>query len=164
MSKPMQSSQNRIYTVRNTRIMLDSDLAKLYGVSTGVLIQAVKRNHDRFPSDFMYRLTNEEVAVLISQIVISKNERRGGRRTPPYAFTEQGVAMLSSVLRSEQAIQVNIQIMRTFIRIREMAVAHKDLWLKIDEMEKKYDSQFQVVFKAIKLLIDKSGDNPNKRF
>ena len=158
---PYEPVEGRIYTVRNTRVMLDMDLAVLYGVTTKALIQAVKRNLERFPSDFMHLLTDKEVAILRSQFVTSS---WGGRRYRPYAFTEQGVAMLSSVLNSTRAIQVNIQIMRTFIRMREMAVAHKDLWLKIDEMEKKYDSQFQVVFKAIKLLIDKPKDDERRRF
>ena len=158
---PYEPVESRIFTIRENKVMLDKDLAILYGVPTKVLIQAVKRNPERFPSDFMYLLTDKEVAILRSQIVTSS---WGGRRYRPYAFTEQGVAMLSSVLKSEQAVQVNIQIMRTFVRMREIAVAHMDLWLKIDEMEKKYDHQFQIVFKAIKLLVEKPRDNPDKRF
>ena len=154
---PHMPIEGRIYMMRKTRIMLDEDLAKLYGVSTKALTQAVKRNPERFPSDFMYVLTNNEVTILRSQIVTSS---WGGRRYRPCAFTEQGVAMLSSVLRSERAIQVNVQIMRTFVSIREQAATHQDLWLMIDAMEKKYDAQFQVVFKTIKLLIEKSRDNP----
>ncbi len=118
--------------------MLDSDLAQLYGVTTRVLVQAVKRNITRFPSDFLHQITIQEGMSLRSQIVISK-ERRGGRRYLPYVFTEQGVAMLSSVLNSEQAIQVNIQIMRAFTKLRQMLQTHVGLRLKIEEMEKKYD-------------------------
>ena len=163
MSQQLKPVQDRIYFIRGARVMLDSDLAELYQVSTGALIQAVKRNPERFPPDFMYHLTEKEVANLISQTVISKKVRRGGRRHMPHAFTEQGVAMLSSVLRSRRAIQVNIQIIRTFVKMRELAMTHKDLWLKIDEMEKKYDTQFQVVFKAIKLLLDKPKGGPENR-
>ena len=164
MSKQLQPVESRIYIIRDARVMLDSDLAELYGVPTKALIQAVRRNRERFPSDFMYQATNKEVTDLRSQIVTSKAEGRGGRRSLPYAFTDQGVAMLSSILHSKRAIQVNIQIIRTFVRMRELAVAHKDLWLKIDDMEKKYDHQFQVVFKAIKLLLDKPKEGPEKRF
>ena len=157
---PEMPAQDRIYVIRSNRVMLDEDLAELYGVSTKALVQAVKRNQERFPSDFMYHITDKEVTRLRSQIVTSNKEGRGGRRNAPYAFTEQGVAMLSSVLRSRHAIQVNIQIMRTFIKIRDQVAAHQDLWLMIDAMEKKYDTQFQVVFKSIKLLIEKSKDGP----
>ena len=137
--------------------MLDKDLSELYGVTTGALIQAVKRNLKRFLDDFMYFLTDKEVTILKSQIVISS---WGGRRYRPHAFTEQGVAMLSSVLNSARAIQVNIQIMRTFVKIREIALSYKELEQKINELEKKYDTQFQVVFKAIKLLLEKPKDKP----
>ncbi len=157
---PYEHVENRIYFVRKNRVMLDADLAELYGVTTKVLIQAVKRNPKRFPQDFMYNLTDKEVTILRSQIVTSS---WGGRRYRPYAFTEQGVAMLSSVLSSDRAIRVNIQIIRTFVKMRELAMAHKDLWLKIDEMEKKYDKQFHVVFKAVKLLLDKPKDDPENR-
>ena len=143
--------------------MLDEDLAQLYGVPTKVLIQCVKRNAERFPDDFMYLLTNEEVTGLRSQIVTSNRVGRGGRRYAPYVFTEQGVAMLSSVLNSTRAIQVNIDIMRTFVIIRETALTYKELQLKIDELEKKYDTQFQIVFKAIKLLLEKSKDGPGSQ-
>ena len=132
--------------------MLDSDLAILYEVSTGALIQAVKRNIERFPSDFMQLMTRQEVMLLISQNVISK-KGRGGRRTPPLAFTEQGVAMLSSVLKSRRAIQVNIQIMRAFSKLRHMLEAHKDLKKRIEEMEQKYDGKFKIVFEALRELL-----------
>ena len=154
---PNEVVEKRIYFIRGNRVMLDKDLSMLYEVPTKVLIQAVKRNQKRFPSDFMYYLTDKEVAILRSQIVTSS---WGGRRYRPYAFTEQGVAMLSSILNSDRAIQVNIQIMRTFVKMRELALTYKELQLKIDELEKKYDTQFQVVFKAIKLLLEKPKDNP----
>jgi len=130
--------------------MIDAHLAILYGVQTRVLIQAVKRNIDRFPPDFMFQLTNDEFQVLRSQIVISN---RGGRRHLPYVFTEQGVAMLSSVLHSKQAIQVNIEIMRTFVRLRQLTESHKELRQKLQLLEKKYDKQFKVVFEAIHQLM-----------
>ena len=120
--------------------MLDTDLAKLYGVPTKVLNQALKRNATRFPADFMFQLTSEETTTLRSQIVTSKS--RGGRQYRPYAFTEQGVAMLSSVLHSERAIQVNIAIMRAFVQLREMIGSNKTLARRLNELEKKYDSQF----------------------
>ena len=131
----------------------DTTLAVLYGVETRVLNQAVKRNITRFPEDFMFQLTKEETENWKSQIVISNREKMGLRRRP-YAFTEQGVAMLSSVLNSERAIQVNIQIMRAFIKLKEMLSTHKDLKQKIEEMEKKYDYQFKIVFDAIKQLLE----------
>jgi len=120
---PLERIQGSIFQMRGERIMLDADLATLYGVETKVLVQAVKRNIDRFPDDFMFQLSNDEFKRLRSQIVTSN--KRGGRRTPPYAFTEQGVAMLSSVLRSKQAVQVNIEIMRTFVKLRAMTADHK---------------------------------------
>jgi hypothetical protein len=133
------------------KVMLDADLAVLYDVETKVLIQAVKRNLERFPEDFMFQLTQEEFAILRSQFVTSSD--RGGRRYRPYAFTEQGVAMLSSVLRSGRAIQVNIEIMRAFIRLRQMLASHVELARKLDALEKKYDAQFKQVFEAIRQLM-----------
>ena len=162
--------EKHIFMVRGQRVMLSPHLAYLYDVKLKALTQAVKRNKERFPEDFMFQLTPEEANSLRSQIVTLKNRSRSqfvtlkrGQNIKylPYAFTEPGVAMLSSVLNSRRAIQVNIQIIRTFIKMRELMVAHKDLRIKIDEMEKKYDSQFQVVFKAIKLLID---EKPKKDF
>jgi hypothetical protein len=148
----------RIYILRGYKIMLDSDLAQLYHVETRVLIQAVKRNIERFPGDFMFQLSKEEFDNLTSQFVISS---WGGRRTLPYAFTEQGVAMLSSVLRSEQAIKVNIMIMRAFVKLRELIFSNKELAVKIDELEKKYDRQFLLIFETIQRLMkplnDKTG-------
>ncbi|MGH2610351.1 MAG: ORF6N domain-containing protein [Tepidiformaceae bacterium] len=130
--------------------MLDSDLAELYGVESRALLQAVARNKERFPEDFAFRLNREEWRILRSQFVISS---WGGRRYPPYAFTEQGVAMLSSVLNSPRAVQVNIEIMRTFVRLRALMASHADLAARLDEMEAKYDAQFRVVFDAIRELM-----------
>lgn len=135
---------SRILTLREQRVMLDTDLAELYGVQTKVLVQAVKRNLARFPADFMFQLTAEEFAVLRSQFVTSnaqpRTEGRGGRRTAPYAFTEQGVAMLSSVLGSTRAIAVNIEIMRTFVRVRALAATHGDLAKRLAELEEKTEA------------------------
>ena len=126
--------------------MLDSDLAELYDVETKVLLQAVKRNRDRFPEDFMFQLDQEEYEALRSQFVTS-NKGRGGRRFKPYAFTEQGIAMLSSVLNSKRAIQVNIQIMRTFTKLREMIESNKELKRKLDDMEKNMMQNFRLYLK-----------------
>jgi len=131
--------------------MLDSDLAALYGVDTRVLNQAVRRNRARFPADFMFRLSDREAAVLRSQSVISNI--RGGRRHQPYAFTEQGVAMLSSVLRSPKAIAVNIEIMRAFVQLRRLLESNAELACKLQELERRYDGQFRVVFDAIRELM-----------
>jgi len=133
-------------------VLLDADLAILYGVETRALIQAVKRNPQRFPGDFMFQLSEEEWVDLKSQSVISSSW--GGRRTAPYAFTELGVAMLSSVLNSERAIQVNMSIMRTFTQIRRMLASHADLARKLESLERKYDGQFRVVFEAIRDLME----------
>jgi hypothetical protein len=149
---PLEIIQERIFVLRGQKVMLSSHLAQLYDVEPKVLIQAVKRNINRFPSDFVYQLTTEEYDhFLKSQIVTS---RQGGvRRAMPYAFTEQGVAMLSSVLRSDRAVQVNIAIMRTFVRLREMIASHETLARKLEEMETKYDKQFAIVFDAIRELM-----------
>lgn len=132
--------------------MLDSDLAELYGVQTFRLNEQVKRNRIRFPHDFMFQLTPEEAKSLTSQFARSKRGR-GGRRTLPYAFSEQGVAMLSSVLRSDRAVQVNIAIMRAFVKLRGILASHADLARKLDEMERKYDARFKVVFDALRELM-----------
>jgi len=132
--------------------MLDADLAALYGVETRVLVQAVKRNRERFPQDFMFQLTADEVVLLRSQTVISKASR-GGRRYAAYAFTEHGVAMLSSVLRSPRAVQVSIEVVRAFVRLRAMLAGHAELARKLAALEKKYDAQFKVVFDAIRELM-----------
>ena len=147
---PVERIEKAILQIRGQKMMLDADLAPLYGVETRVLVQAVKRNIDRFPPDFMFQLTQEEFTVLRSQSVTSSNW--GGRRYPPYAFTEQGVAMLSSVLRSQRAIQVNVEIMPTFVRLRQMLASHVELAGKLDALENKYDAQLNVVFEAIKQL------------
>ncbi len=158
---PQEVIQDRIYLIRDKKVMLDSDLAKLYGVETKSLNLAVRRNRDRYPSDFMFQLTKREAENLRFQIETSS---WGGSRYLPHAFTEHGILMLSSVLNSNRAVQLNIQIMRTFIKLREFSLTHKDLWIKIEEMEKKFDKQFQVVFKAIKLLLEKPKEDPRKRY
>jgi hypothetical protein len=147
------SIETRILQFRGHKVLLDSDLADLYGVTTKSLNQAVKRNLGRFPSDFMFQLTTEEAELLRSQIVTSK-KGRGGRRYQPIAFTEHGVAMLSSVLNSERAIQANIAIIRAFARLREFLATHQDLAKKLAELEDKYDDQFREVFEAIWALMD----------
>ena len=133
--------------------MLDADLAELYDVPTKAFNQAIQRNMDRFPEDFMFQLTEEEFAGLRSQFVTSK-KGRGGRRYLPYVFTEQGVAMLSGVLNSHRAVQVNIAIMRAFVRMRQMLVSHEELARRVAALEGKYDSQFRVVFDAIRALME----------
>jgi len=147
----VDSIENYIFQIRGKKVMLDEDLAKLYEVSTKRLNEQVKRNIKRFPGDFMYQLTNKEVINLRSQIATSS---WGGKRYLPYVFTEQGVAMLSSVLNSDRAIQVNIQIMRTFVSLRRMVITYDGLKRKIESIEKKYDEQFRIVFSAIKKLIE----------
>ncbi len=144
--------ESKIYLIHGQRVMLDNDLAELYEVPTKALVQAVKRNIKRFPKDFMFQMENQDVINLRSQSVTS-SLGYGGRRYLPYAFTEQGVAMLSSVLNSDRAIEVNILIMRAFVKLREMIASHKDLARKLDELEKKYDGQFQIVFEAIRQLM-----------
>jgi len=143
----------RILTIRGHRVLLDQDLAELYGVPTYRLNEAVKRNNLRFPADFMFQLSPEEWASLISQIAISKPSARGGRRYPPFAFTEQGVAMLSSVLNSDRAIRVNIAIMRTFVRLRGIVTSNEELARKLAALERKYDTRFKVVFDAIREMM-----------
>ena len=144
--------EQSIYLIRGSRVMLDSDLAALYEVETRHLKRQVTRNLSRFPDDFMFQLTAYEWHRLRCQFGTSKG--RGGVRYPPYAFTEQGVAMLSSVLRSERAVQANIQIVRAFVRIRELMLTHKDLARKLEQLEAKYDQQFAVVFDAIRQLLE----------
>ena len=148
---PQEIIENKIFLSRGMKVMLDRDLAELYKVRARALRQQVKRNIERFPNDFMIKLTKKEAELLVSQFVTPSRSSFGGHL--PYAFTELGVAMLSSVLNSKRAIQVNIQIMRTFAKLKEMIASHKDLKHRIDELEKKYDSQFKVVFDAIKYLI-----------
>ena len=153
---PLEVIERRIYLIRERKVMLDNDLAELYQVETFNLNKAVKRNLDRFPQDFMFQLTKEEANVLRFQIGMSKPRGRGGRRYLPYAFTEQGVAMLSSVLNSSRAVQVNIAIMRTFARLRYILATHKDLAAKLEAMEAKYDKQFKVVFDVLRQLKEPS--------
>ncbi len=198
MTAAGQEAERRIYTVRGLNVMLDSDLAELYGVETKILNRAVKRNSNRFPDDFMFQLTEAEVESLRSQFVTSNetathsgalmsqigtsnaeiggmellryqsgtsNTSRGGRRYLPYAFTEQGVAMLSGVLRSERAVQVNIAIMRAFISLRGMLTTENDLARRILTLEAKYDKQFATVFEAIRRLMEteKPAPAPERR-
>lgn len=186
---PMERIERSILLIRGQKVMLDSDLAELYGVTTSRLIEAVKRQLRRFPADFMFQLSIQEVramrsqfaisnvnpqllqvdTALLSQSVISNSQhpenaasssdeadsvtKRGGRRILPYVFTEQGVAMLSSVLNSQRAVDVNIEIMRAFVRLRQLISSHADLARKLEELERKYDGQFKVVFEAIKQLM-----------
>jgi ORF6N domain len=151
LAAPMRVDR-KILLLLGERVLLDADLAELYGVETKALVRAVKRNASRFPSDFMFQLTADEVTNLRYQTGTSSSAH-GGRRYAPYAFTEQGVAMLSSVLHSPRAIAVNIEIMRTFVRLRELLSTHTDLARKLATLEKKYDSQFRMVFDAIRELM-----------
>jgi len=149
---PGEVVEHRIYVIRDQRVMLDRDLAELYGVKAIALRQQVKRNLDRFPKDFLFQLHAREIRALLSQNVIADERSLGGSK--PYAFTEQGVAMLSSVLTSKRALQVNIAIMRAFVRMREMLLDRQDLLRKIQEMELRYDDQFLEVFDAIRALTE----------
>ncbi|MBI5439254.1 MAG: ORF6N domain-containing protein [Nitrosomonadales bacterium] len=146
----IEGIEGRIYSLRGQRVMLSHDLAALYQVETRTLMQAVQRNADRFPGDFAFKLTNQEVENLKSQIVISS---WGGSRKAPHAFTEQGVAMLSSVLKSSHAVGVNIEIMRSFVKLRSMLESNKELAQKLAKLEQKYDAQFKAVFEAIRELM-----------
>jgi|SRR5579871_675390 len=156
-----QTLERRIFLIRGHKVMLDADLAALYGVPTSSLNQAVRRNIDRFPSDFMFQLNKEELASWKSQIVISNPAARMGLRKSPYAFTEHGVAMLSSVLRSKRAVAMNILIIRAFVRLRELLATHKDLARKIGELEQRQDHQAMQIDAIVKRLID--GPKRRKR-
>jgi hypothetical protein len=156
---PLQRIEKSILMVRGQRVLLDRDLAALYGVETRVLNQAVRRNLSRFPADFMFKLTRREIRDL-SQIVISPNLKHA---PSAFVFTEQGVAMLSSVLRSPRAVQVNIGIMRAFVRLREMLAANTELAQRLDALEKKYDSHFKVVFEAIRQLMEGPAKDKENR-
>lgn len=168
---PLERIESRILLVRGQKVILDADLAALYEVETKALNRAVRRNRDRFPDDFMFQLTAEELAEELADLrrqsgtSNSKSQdgtsRWGGRRYLPYAFTEQGVAMLSSVLHSKRAVQVNIEIMRTFVRLRQMLASHADLARKLAALEQKYDAQFKVVFDAIRELM--TPPDPRKK-
>ena len=149
---PIEKIEKAIYLIRGEKVMLDRDLALLYQVNTKTLNRAVKRNLKRFPLDFMFQLTTDEADVLRYQIGTSK-KGRGGRRYLPYVFTEQGVAMLSSVLNSERAVLVNIEIMRAFVKLRQLLASNSELSCRLDELESKYDKQFRVVFVAIRQLM-----------
>lgn len=159
---PTEVIEQKIYFIRGHKVMLDGDLAKLYGVPTKRLNEQVRRNIKRFPPDFMFQLTADEAMFLRSQNATLKTGRGQHLKYLPYAFTEQGVAMLSSALNSERAIEVNILIMRAFVKLREMIASHKDLMKKLDELEKKYDEQFQVVFEAIRQLMA-PPENTNRK-
>ncbi len=152
--------ESHIVVLRRQRVLLSGDLARLYGVEPRALVQAVKRNTVRFPPDFCFQLTRDESTALKSQTVIAG---RGGARTPPYAFTEQGVAMLSSVLQSQRAIAVNIEIMRTFVRLRAMLASSEDLGRQLAALEERYDERFRVVFDAIRELTTPPEGAPRQR-
>lgn len=149
---PLEAIAQRIVVLRGLRVMLDADLAELYGVPTKVLVQAVKRNASRFPADFMFQLDAAEWSALRSQFVTSSG--RGGRRTAPYAFTEQGVAMLSSVLNSARAIAVNIEVMRAFVRLRELLATNKELAARLDELEQRVSRKLSTHDQAIAGILD----------
>ena len=151
---PMERITSKIYLIRNIKVMLDKDLADLYGVDTRVLNQAVKRHKKRFPDDFMFQLSKSEYEFLISQFVISKKSGRGGVRKMPYAFTEQGVAMLSGILNSDRAIAVNIQIMRTFTRLRQAIADNADLRKEFEDLKQISEERFQIVFETLDQLIN----------
>ena len=165
MNSATSALVSRIRTIREHKVMLDADLAELYGVTTKVLVQSVKRNPGRFPQDFMFLLTKQEAANLRSQIVTSSLPSRtwGGRRYASYAFTEQGVAMLSSVLRSDRAVQVNVEIMRAFVRLRDLIGHNRELARRLDDLESRYDRQFKVVFDAIRELMAPPAPAPKRR-
>jgi len=154
---PIERIQNSIYLIRKQKVMLDKDLAALYGIKPIVLRQQVKRNIERFPADFMYQLTDKEVAILLSQNVIPSRRSLGGYN--PYVFTEQGVAMLSSVLRSKRAVEVNIAIMRTFVKLRQILTTNELLRRKIESMECKYDEQFKVVFQVLEKMLEEPAQS-----
>jgi phage regulator Rha-like protein len=156
---PVEIIERKIYLIRGHKVLLDSDLAELYGVEVKQLKRQVRRNIKRFPEDFMFQLQKEEYESLRSHFGTLKRGEHA--KYFPYAFTEQGVAMLSSVLNSDRAIEVNIQIMRAFVKLREMLSTHKDLARKLADMEKKYDTQFKVVFDAIRQLM--KPDEPKKK-
>ena len=161
---PVEQIEHAILLIRGQKVMLDADLAGLYGVTVGRLNEAVKRNRDRFPADFMFQLADSEFAILKSQIAIS-SYGWGGRRHPPYAFTEQGVAMLSSVLKSKRAVQVNIAIMRAFVKLREMLSTHTEFRQKLAQLERKlegHDGQIRSLFDAIRQLMAPPHPKPKK--
>jgi hypothetical protein len=162
---PHEQIENSILLLRGQKVMLDSELARLYGVDTRTLNQAVRRNRDRFPGDFMFQLTSEEAQSLRSQFVILKPGRGEHRKYLPHAFTEQGVAMLSSVLRSKRAARVNIAIMRAFVKLRELVGAHKELAGKLSELERRvasHDGHITSLFDAIRQLMKPQASKPSR--
>lgn len=162
MSKTSKTEIEKcIFIARKFKVMLDIDLAKIYGIQTKILNQAVKRNLNRFPDDFMFQLNENEAEFLRSQIGISKMGR-GGRRYLPYVFTEHGALMLASILNSDVAIEASIQVVRSFVQLREFVISHSELSKKLYELEKKYDSQFKIVFQAIEQLMA-VPELPNKK-
>ncbi len=157
---PSELIENKIYLVRGRKVMLDKDLADLYSVKPIRLREQVKRNIKRFPDDFMFQLSETEIDVMVSRNAIPSRKYLGGFQ--PYVFTEQGIAMLSGVLNSDRAVEVNIQIMRAFVKLREMILSHKDLARKLEDLEKKYDAQFKIVFDAIRQLMVLPKKSSNK--
>lgn len=159
----LEQIQTKIYEIRGQKVMLDFDLAELYGVATKVLNQAVKRNIERFPEDFLIQVTRDEYNFLRSQFVTLETGRGKYSKYLPFAFTELGVSMLSSILNSPNAIQINIQIMRAFVFIRQYALTHKDLTEKLQELENKYDTQFKDVYDAINFLLHKDNQETEQK-
>src|SRR3989338_4833198 len=159
---PVERIESKIFLLRGKKVMLDRDLAELYGVETKYLKRQVRRNLDRFPPDFTFKLSKQEFKDWRRQFVTSNSADKMGLRYPPYAFTEPGVAMLSSVLNSNRAIHVNIQIIRTFIKLRQLLLTHAELKRKIEDMEGKYDQQFKIVFEAIRKLLESPKPEPMK--
>jgi hypothetical protein len=159
---PLARIERAILLIRDQKVMLDADLAALYGVETSHLNRAVARNAERFPPDFMFQLSKEEDEILKCQFGISSSGWGGRRRSLPFVFTEQGVAMLSSVLRSSRAVEVNIEIIRAFVRLRHWAATNAELTRRIDELEKKYDGQFKAIFDALRQLMTPPSDPPRE--
>lgn len=150
---PLETIENKIFLIRGKKVMLDSELAALYGVETKNLNKAVRRNAERFPGDFMFQLNAQEAGILRFQS--GTLERGKYSKYLPYVFTEQGVAMLSSVLNSKRAVEVNVQIIRTFVKLREMVISNKELRIKIEEMERKYDKRFKIIFDTLREFLEK---------
>jgi len=169
---PSETVMSKIFLIRGKKVMIDSDLANLYGTKTKELNLSVKRNLERFPIDFMFKLNKQETEIWKSQIDIHStvnlrlqfetSNKRGGRRYLPYVFTEEGVAMLSSVLNSKRAIQTNIQIIRTFTKLREMLMTNKELREKIEKLERKYDQNFRIVFQTIQSFLKEDNKSKSK--
>jgi hypothetical protein len=159
---PVERVERRILLIRGEKVILDADLAELYGATTKRLNEQVRRNLDRFPPDFMFQLTEEEFAILRSQFATSRSGW-GGRRYPPFAFTEHGAIMAANVLNSPRAVAVSVMVVRAFVRLREMLASHADLSRKLEDLEKRYDSQFKQVFAAIRALMASPGDSEKNR-